>query len=481
MGGRGRVGLRALAMVPAGATVPGSRSGLGPLGAPGPPAPGQPAPGPQAPPGRRTLGKRRQLLVGRAGLGQAPALLHGQLTSTTNNTMSICAPAGRCSCVRERPPARGSPLAAPGGGKLQTPDSPIKFPPVTPLQVSHNEIGSCRSIPSRQNSFATTWKCCPWCPPEVAAWLERRGAGPLAPPAPGPVPGEGQGLSRLKPRAGGITLVVGGGLLDEVALLLERMPAGHQVFCLQPGPSFWPPPWAATTFACLWAARSWCSWPPPRPPWRRRSAATPAQSHRPDGDGAPARRPGVRGGGGPGQALPGCWATPFGPGTWPWIGRCSPGPTWWPTWCTRCSRPRPGPARLAHRPAGGAWPWTAPSLPESLELLAGNLGGAVFFCSDRALPRVPRRASCPAGWGWPARPWDPCSPTAIPAGPHPPHRRGGGPRPPPLGPPRAGVPVPGPPGHRPWDPWPPCPRPSALSSTPWAVWPRWPWWPVATP
>ena len=106
--------------------------------------------------------------------------------------------------------------------------------------------------------------------PEVAAWLERSGATSNA-PAPGPLSGENEGLSRLHPRPGGITLVVGGGLLDEVALLLERMPAGHQVFCLQPRAELLAAALGRHDLGLpLWAGRSWCSWPRPKPTWKRR-------------------------------------------------------------------------------------------------------------------------------------------------------------------------------------------------------------------
>ncbi|MEW5913028.1 MAG: 6-hydroxymethylpterin diphosphokinase MptE-like protein [Thermodesulfobacteriota bacterium] len=69
--------------------------------------------------------------------------------------------------------------------------------------------------------------------PEVASWLQA-GCHCAPPPAEKVDPAEQQPLASLSPRPGGITLVVGGGLLDQVAQLLTAMPAGHQVFCLQP-------------------------------------------------------------------------------------------------------------------------------------------------------------------------------------------------------------------------------------------------------
>jgi len=69
--------------------------------------------------------------------------------------------------------------------------------------------------------------------PEVASWLQAGGRD--AQPQEEEIGPEGQrALASLSPRPGGITLVVGGGRLDEVAQLLQAMPAGHQVFCLQP-------------------------------------------------------------------------------------------------------------------------------------------------------------------------------------------------------------------------------------------------------
>lgn len=67
--------------------------------------------------------------------------------------------------------------------------------------------------------------------PETAAWLRRWGRDPEphAPCALDPKP-----LREHTPRTGGITVVIGGGRLDEVCMLLSRVPPGHQVFLLEP-------------------------------------------------------------------------------------------------------------------------------------------------------------------------------------------------------------------------------------------------------
>jgi hypothetical protein len=68
--------------------------------------------------------------------------------------------------------------------------------------------------------------------PEVARWLEvngepRAAEAAEAPPAGGPP-------ADHRPQTGGITVVVGGGLLDTVHRLVRTMPPGHQVFVLEP-------------------------------------------------------------------------------------------------------------------------------------------------------------------------------------------------------------------------------------------------------
>jgi hypothetical protein len=69
--------------------------------------------------------------------------------------------------------------------------------------------------------------------PEVARWLEAEGdpRSPEAEPAPAP-----PAPPAHEPRSGGITVVVGGGLLDTVSRLVAAMPPGHQVFVLEPRP-----------------------------------------------------------------------------------------------------------------------------------------------------------------------------------------------------------------------------------------------------
>lgn len=78
--------------------------------------------------------------------------------------------------------------------------------------------------------------------PEVACWLEMAGQAWDASGLPGDMqlPPETGGESSLnyepdfQPQTGGITVVVGGGLLDEVQSLVKTMPPGHQVFVLEP-------------------------------------------------------------------------------------------------------------------------------------------------------------------------------------------------------------------------------------------------------
>ncbi len=77
--------------------------------------------------------------------------------------------------------------------------------------------------------------------PEVACWLEaeadfatcpeRASALPAGPPSDPP---QANPLLERRPEVGGITVVVGGGLLDEVRELMAAMPPGHQVFVLEP-------------------------------------------------------------------------------------------------------------------------------------------------------------------------------------------------------------------------------------------------------
>lgn len=78
--------------------------------------------------------------------------------------------------------------------------------------------------------------------PEVACWLEMAGEawdasglpGDMRVP-PGLVPEASSAYTPdHQPQTGGITVVVGGGLLDEVRALVSTMPPGHQVFVLEP-------------------------------------------------------------------------------------------------------------------------------------------------------------------------------------------------------------------------------------------------------
>lgn len=78
--------------------------------------------------------------------------------------------------------------------------------------------------------------------PEVACWLEMAGEAwdqsgiPSEIPAPldpGSTPAAAYAPD-FQPQTGGITVVVGGGLLDEVLAMVRSMPSGHQVFVLEP-------------------------------------------------------------------------------------------------------------------------------------------------------------------------------------------------------------------------------------------------------
>ncbi len=78
--------------------------------------------------------------------------------------------------------------------------------------------------------------------PEVACWLEMAGEAwdasglpvdMIVPPAVDPESNPNY-TPEYQPQTGGITVVVGGGLLDEVLTLVSTMPPGHQVFVLEP-------------------------------------------------------------------------------------------------------------------------------------------------------------------------------------------------------------------------------------------------------
>jgi hypothetical protein len=78
--------------------------------------------------------------------------------------------------------------------------------------------------------------------PEVACWLEMANEAwdQSGLPSDIPIPRQASSLSssayqpNFQPQIGGITVVVGGGLLDEVLALMRTMPPGHQVFVLEP-------------------------------------------------------------------------------------------------------------------------------------------------------------------------------------------------------------------------------------------------------
>ncbi|MCF8032065.1 MAG: DUF115 domain-containing protein [Desulfarculaceae bacterium] len=235
--------------------------------------------------------------------------------------------------------------------------------------------------------------------PEVAAWLERSGVGPLAPPPAGAVDQDAAGLSGLKPRAGGITLVVGGGLLDEVALLLERMPAGHQVFCLQPRAEVLAAALGRHDLGMPLSQEELVLLAPSEAALEEALSRNPQLSltgqmemvhlhggSDPEAAAARARLYRVLGHALRARDLALDWEMQSGAnlvanlihavfsGAATGLPACMPG----------------RPAVLA---------LDGPSLEPALEKLAGNLGGAVFFCSDRALPRVARAGIEPSGVG----------------------------------------------------------------------------------
>lgn len=73
--------------------------------------------------------------------------------------------------------------------------------------------------------------------PEVACWLEAEAdfaTSPQRAAAIQPTSTQENPLLACGPQVGGITVVVGGGLLDEVWALMQSMPPGHQVFMLEP-------------------------------------------------------------------------------------------------------------------------------------------------------------------------------------------------------------------------------------------------------
>lgn len=235
--------------------------------------------------------------------------------------------------------------------------------------------------------------------PEVAAWLERSGVGPLAPPSPPPNPGPGEGLSGLHPRAGGITLVVGGGLLDEVVLLLERMPAGHQVFCLQPRPELLAAALGRHDLALPLGQEELVLLAPSEAALEEALSRNPQLSLTgqmemvhlyagPEAEAAAARARLYRVLGHALRArdLALDWEMQSGANLVANLVHAV------------FAAQAPGlPGCLAGRPAVLAL--DGPSLPSALERLAGNLGGAVFFCSDRALPKVAEAGIEPSGVG----------------------------------------------------------------------------------
>ena len=234
--------------------------------------------------------------------------------------------------------------------------------------------------------------------PEVAAWLERSGATSNA-PAPGPLSGENEGLSRLRPRPGGITLVVGGGLFDEVALLLERMPAGHQVFCLQPRAELLAAALGRHDLGLPLGREELVLLAPAEADLEEALSRNPQLSltgqmemvHLHAGSEseaamARARLYRVLGHALRARDLALDWEMQSGANLVANL-----------VHAVFAAQAPALPGSLIGRPVVLAL--DGPSLPGALELLAGNLGGAVFFCSDRALPKVAEAGIVPSGIG----------------------------------------------------------------------------------
>ncbi len=234
--------------------------------------------------------------------------------------------------------------------------------------------------------------------PEVAQWLEAGGAGADGTASAQDFAGENP-LARLTPKPGGITLVVGGGLLDEVAGLLEKMPAGHQVFCLQPRGWLLADAMGRHDLSRYLGHEELVFLAPGEAALEEALSRNPqlgltgqvelVHVHPASGKeaaGARARLYRVLGHALKARDLALDWEMQSGGNL---VANLIHAPF--------LARAGELPGSLAGRPAviagGGS------SLVPALEMLSGNLGGAAFFCCDKALPQVAEAGIIPSGVG----------------------------------------------------------------------------------
>ncbi|MFZ5584450.1 MAG: 6-hydroxymethylpterin diphosphokinase MptE-like protein [Thermodesulfobacteriota bacterium] len=226
--------------------------------------------------------------------------------------------------------------------------------------------------------------------PEVACWLQGQadfgacdGASLAA------LAAAGNPLLAPDLRPDGITLVVGGGALDEVAELLARMPAGHQVFVLQPRPELLALGLGRHDLADHLAEGSLVLLAPAE------AAMEEALARHPQLALAEALRVVQCCGPAPGAPEEAARARLFRV-----LGQALLARDWALAWegpsganlirnlCHLAFMGRAAelPGALRGRPA--LILEAGPSLESTLEALQGRLGGAAVFCSDAALPRV---------------------------------------------------------------------------------------------
>lgn len=236
--------------------------------------------------------------------------------------------------------------------------------------------------------------------PEVATWLQAGGRhGDPTEPVDEFGGGGQQAIESLTLRPGGITLVVGGGLLDEVARLLIDMPAGHQVFCLQPraerltaalGRHDLSQPLEREELVLLAPGEAALEEALSRNPQLGLSGQVQMvhlyQACSPQAAAARARLYRVLGHALRARDLALDWEMQSGGNLVANLIHAA-----FQAQATAL------PGSLAGRPAVLAG--SGPSLGPALEMLAGNLGGAAFFCCDKALPQVAAAGVVPSGVG----------------------------------------------------------------------------------